>query len=408
MSSANNITFATYNAGRKNDFNNVVERTSSGQRTYQTNLSPNQQIQQRKAQKYVTDRISNMGDVIALQDGISEDRPEVRNLMKHNYEVFIEGDTGIAVNRKKFAEVKNASTTINKGKSKGQTIAIAITKDFGNPPKITAYVSIQVPGYHLENDLWNDETGMYESEDRAECSQDIANEIKKIIETHHCDKVIVGGDMNTSQLLSPKHFTPWKNLGFHVFSPKGPTNITTNPKFGTQMQERTLDHILVWEKPTWNNLSARIYRKFFGDSRKAITQGPFTTNFDPNKSYSDHIPVYLRETKDSKRTFFKIIYDQIYRVPAAPASESVEETSEDPGNTWISLSVNGSKDMNQLTTLGCWIHLEDQKTQEGMKRILLPVGWRNNNNEIVNENNEVKFRIQEDNTVTFAKQNAEK
>ncbi len=352
--------FATYNIGNDHDFANL-------QHTYTTKFSEDQIKARSAAQSAANRGISTMASVIAFQEIVRSERTELSDL--HNFTIFTPEnyfEVGIAIDNSRFQSIENHSFITN------SKIPVAFVTAFDkDTEKKYGFVSIQVSGYNLEK------PNPDEKQAKAEESIEISKKIQELGQTHKCDQIIVGGDFNTNPTLSPEHFSPWRDRGFTILTPQEKTNICKNPKFAQTMKDRTLDHILVWEKPTWSNLPGRIGRFFFGGSWKATTKGPFEPKFNPAKAASDHPPGYL--TKTTQPTILQRIYYAILGGTLEPAeTENLQEPKDlnEREKIKMTLHPNQTKRIHDLRELGFWIDSNKLSTTFTDVEISLPAGWK--------------------------------
>lgn len=267
-------------------------------------------------QEDVAARLPGGAAVFALQEvGRGEDRPELQTLLQAGYKLIrLRGgkDTVIAIDKKKFKRIEDHSFPLPVEDDREAEIAVAIAIDAKTKKKV-AFVSVHIPGFALE------EAGEEERHLGAGTGDTVSTQIAQRLRTlcQGCDRVIVGGDFNASREIHDPRFQLWEKAGFNTYSPEEITNVVHDPKLSRQLHERTLDHLLVWEKyqdaektekkPGLFDKMASVFKSHTGKPTKymATTQGPFQPGSSPMTSYSDHTPVYLMErvSQVTKRPF---------------------------------------------------------------------------------------------------------
>lgn len=257
-------------------------------------------------QEEVAARLPGSATVFALQEvGPGEDRPELQRLMQAGYKLIRPDngkDTVIALDTKKFKNIENHSFLVTLKDGWNIEVAVAIATDAKRKDQV-AFVSVHIPGFDVERE--GEEERYIDAETGDTASAQIAKHLRTLCQG--CDRVIVGGDFNASREIHDARFQPWKEAGFNIYSPEETTNVVHNPKLSRQLHERTLDHLLVWEKPQKAGETdkkpglfdkmASVFKRHTGKPTKyvATTQGPLQPGSSPMTSYSDHTPAYLME-----------------------------------------------------------------------------------------------------------------
>lgn len=419
------FSLATYNMGIEGDRRNLEDKE-----VFSKTFSPQAKGSALNAQAYVAKNLPGAASVFALQEFESESRLEMQALKDKGY-VIIKSDqnidVAIAIDPTKFqGPIENRSFA-----EKGVAFALAVAVDKATGKKV-AIASIHVSGFALETI----ESKLVEKgEGRDDALRNCERTIDKIMEfCQDCDQIVIGGDLNASREDSPEHFEAIEAKGAAVFSAKTHTSKAVNPNWADKYTDRNLDHIIVYEKPIQSNLLAKVsslVSYVFRKDMEVTTKGKFEPNFDPKKSYSDHVPVYLNvplekpssqeipremldkrmavqmklsgesidaserlgfwidpETADSEEQAVYLPEDWSLSTPDEEGvSQVVDEQNVSKGEffgdgTFISTDLNkrmavrmklSDEDLEVCDTLGFWIEPSTRKSEE--KAVYLPEGW---------------------------------
>jgi predicted NAD-dependent protein-ADP-ribosyltransferase YbiA (DUF1768 family) len=195
----------------------------------------------KKLQKEIAENLftSSQSDVFCLQEVQADNSPLLKIFSKNGFEIIrpLKGnsqpdensDTALAINKKKFKDIKNLSYMDALSDNVDFSMATAI--DSANGKKV-AFVSGHISGFPLENlSQLDDEIFKNQMRATAESGDNqIKGLLQRIKETcEDCDIILFGGDMNASPDIYKERFALFEDAGFETSSPSSPSALTTRP-----------------------------------------------------------------------------------------------------------------------------------------------------------------------------------
>lgn len=264
----------------------------SGNSDVQTTNFERSEIEERyyRVREVSASRFAGSADVYCLQEVMESERPELRNLIEHNYEILrssSRSDTAVAISRDKFESINNLSFTIFSGNDVAGGTAIERATGL-----TYAFFSAHIGGFPLESASQEQMQEAAEPGDN-DC-ESIAEKLNEIFKG--CEALILGGDFNAIPVRYQRRFDIFENNGFVRKQTHLPTNRTTNPLFAQTLFDRELDFFEIRQKTSSFLAKIPFISSLFNPATPhfEICEGKFQPGLNPEYNASDHIPIYLQ------------------------------------------------------------------------------------------------------------------